>query len=393
MVKRERWLRRSVSLLLGAVTLWVVAAASESGSVAAAVEAAEDSLHLPKLLMQWELGDSGSGTASLPTLLCLRQSPLLWASYQARQTAAEVKPVSPPAEEKPQEEPDAAPQPEVPSPAAVNSDAAQGLLFADNNAPAQTTIPTSAQSYVVAGSAYIKNASSRQITPELFDGSFAARLGSEDGPQVLILHTHGSEAYTMPPGEEYEASGSYRTRDTEKNMIRIGDEMAAVLSGYGISVVHDREIHDTDYNSAYESSGTSIEAYLQKYPSIHFVLDVHRDAISDADGRQYKLVSQEDSHAAQVSIVMGSNYDQWLENLRLAVAVQQTVLASRPTLMRPVIVRGYGYNQGLSTGSLLVEIGTAGNSLDEAIYAGRLFAAGFAETIGGTRQQSASGGT
>ena len=175
--------------------------------------------------------------------------------------------------------------------------------------------------------------------------------------------------------------------------MRIGDEMAAVLSGYGISVVHDREIHDTDYNSAYESSGTSIEAYLQKYPSIHFVLDVHRDAISDADGRQYKLVSQEDPHAAQVSIVMGSNYDQWLENLRLAVAVQQTVLASRPTLMRPVIVRGYGYNQGLSTGSLLVEIGTAGNSLDEAIYAGRLFAAGFAETIGGTRQQSASGGT
>ena len=85
MVKRERWLRRSVSLLLGAVTLWVVAAASESGSVAAAVEAAEDSLHLPKLLMQWELGDSGSGTASLPTLLCLRQSPLLWAAYQARQ--------------------------------------------------------------------------------------------------------------------------------------------------------------------------------------------------------------------------------------------------------------------------------------------------------------------
>ncbi len=386
-MRKERWLRRSASLLLGAVTLWVVAAASESGSVSAAVKAAADSLHFSKLLVQWELGDTGSGAASLSTLVCLRQSPLLWAAYQAQQAAAAGS-VSPAEDgDTPQEEPAPAdPQPEAPSPAAADPDAGQGLVFAENGAPAQTTVPTSAQSYVVAGSAYIKNASSRDITPELFDGSFAAQLSGEDGPQVLILHTHGSEAYTMPPGEEYEASGSYRTRDTSKNMIRIGDEMAAVLSQYGISVVHDREIHDTDYNSAYENSGASAEAYLEKYPSIRFILDVHRDAISDADGRQYKLVSQEDPHAAQVSIVMGSNYDQWLENLRLAVVVQQTVLASRPTLMRPVIVRGYGYNQGLSTGSLLVEVGTAGNSLDEAIYAGRLFAAGFAETIGGAKQ-------
>lgn len=186
----------------------------------------------------------------------------------------------------------------------------------------------------------------------------------------------------MPAGEEYTPSGSYRTADTEKNMIRIGDEMAAVLSQYGISVLHDRQIHDTDYNSAYDKSYSSAAAYLEQYPSISFVLDVHRDAISDAEGRQYKVVSQEDPRAAQVSIVMGSSYDSWMDNLRLAAAVQGHLLEQHPTLMRPIILRYYGYNQSLSTGSMLVEIGAAGNSLDEAVYAARLFAAGFAETVG-----------
>ena len=232
---------------------------------------------------------------------------------------------------------------------------------------------------------YIKNSSDYTLDPAALDGTFPAKLGSADAPQVLILHTHGSEAYTMPAGEEYTPNGSYRTADTEKNMIRVGDEMAAVLSQYGISVLHDRQIHDTDYNSAYDKSYSSAAAYLEQYPSISFVLDVHRDAISDAEGRQYKVVSQEDPRAAQVSIVMGSSYDAWLDNLRLAAAVQGHLLEQHPTLMRPIILRYYGYNQSLSTGSMLVEIGAAGNSLDEAVYAARLFAAGFAETVGGVK--------
>ena len=237
----------------------------------------------------------------------------------------------------------------------------------------------------MAGNVYIKNSSDYTLDPAALDGTFPAKLGSADAPQVLILHTHGSEAYTMPAGEEYTPSGSYRTADTEKNMIRIGDEMAAVLSQYGISVLHDRQIHDTDYNSAYDKSYSSAAAYLEQYPSISFVLDVHRDAISDAEGRQYKVVSQEDPRAAQVSIVMGSSYDSWMDNLRLAAAVQGHLLEQHPTLMRPIILRYYGYNQSLSTGSMLVEIGAAGNSLDEAVYAARLFAAGFAETVGGVK--------
>lgn len=115
-----------------------------------------------------------------------------------------------------------------------------------------------------------------------------------------------------------------------------------------------------------------------------FVLDVHRDAIEDRAGHQYKVITREDPHCAQISFVMGSNNDHWLENVKLAVAVQQKLTDMSPTLMRPLTLRNSNYNQHLTTGSMLVEIGTAGNSLDEALRAARLFAAGLAQVITGT---------
>lgn len=367
----KKFLRRSGAALLAACTVWTLIVTVESRSVPAALAAMRSSFHLPNMLMQLALGDlTGEKEMSLSTLLCLGQSPLLWAGYGNLP--------DPPQPDIPAEET------AVPDAPADTDDLTQGLTFADNGAPSQTVIPTSPKSYTVAGNVYIKNGSDHTLDPAAFDGTFPAQLGDSTQPQVLILHTHGSEAYTMPAGEEYEASGSYRTMDTTKNMIRVGDEIAAVLSRYGLSVLHDRQIHDTDYNSAYDKSYDSAAAYLEKYPSISFVLDIHRDAISDADGNQYKVVSQEDPRAAQLSIIMGSNYDAWLSNLRLAVAVQSHLTHDHPTLMRPITLRWYGYNQSLSTGSLLVEVGAAGNSLDEAIYAARLFAQGFAETLGCT---------
>lgn len=366
----KKLLRRSGAALLAACTVWIMVTTVECHSVPDAIEAARQSFHLPEALLQLALGDiTGGKDISLSTLICLRQSPLLWAAYGT------LTPSAPTADEETPSEPEA---PVTPVKASTLTD---GLSFAANGAPAQTAVPTSAQSYTVAGNVFIKNGSGKTIDPALLDGTFPSELGQADAPQVLILHTHGSEAYTMPDGEGYTPSGDYRTRDESKNMIRIGDEIAATLSGYGISVLHDREIHDSDYNSAYDESYDSAAAYLQKYPSISFILDVHRDAISDADGKQYKVVSEEDPNAAQLSIVLGSNYDTWMNNLRLASAVQAHLLDQRPTLMRPIIVRSCGYNQSLCSGFLLVEVGAAGNSLDEAIYAARLFAVGFAETI------------
>ena len=220
----------------------------------------------------------------------------------------------------------------------------------------------------------------------MLSGGYAASLGAQ-GPQVLIIHTHATESYTMPPGAEYEASDTFRTTDTRCNMVRIGDEMAQVMSEAGLGVVHDRTLHDyPSYSGSYDRSLKAIEEYLQRYPTISFVLDVHRDAVQDANGNQFKLLCGEDRNAAQLEFVIGSNggglsHEQWRENLKLACAVQETLYRDHPTLMRPITVRNSRYNQHKTTGSLLVEVGTAGNSLEEAVNGARLFAAGFAETI------------
>lgn len=379
----KNFLRRCGALLLAVCTLWTVAATVESRSVQAAAAAMRESFHLPGLLLRLELGDlTGEKNMSLSTLLCLRQSPLLWAAYGA--LPEEETPASDDTQDNTQQAPVETPTDEPTG----QSDRTDGLTFADNGAPSQTVIPSSPKSYTVAGDVYIKNSSQRTIDPALLDGTFPAKLSGGSEPQVLILHTHGSEAYTMPEGQGYVSTGTCRTSDTTKNVVRVGDEIASVLSDYGISVLHDRTLYDDPlYEGAYGRSVEGIEGYLEKYPSLTFILDIHRDAVEDAQHRQYKLISLEDPNAAQLSFIMGSNHDGWQENLKLAVAVAEAVKADYPTVMRPITLRNSNYNQHKSLGSMLVEVGAAGNSLDEALNSARIFADGFARVVLATKAE------
>lgn len=373
-------LRRVAALCLSALTLWTSAVTAESESFTAALSQMHTSSPLPPKLLQWELGDfSEKDNLSTATMLALWQSPLL---LSQREKIAELA-AKPEKEKKPKKKP-TTPKKEKPTKPKAQQlkTPIDGLAFHDNGIPAQTVHPTNSKGYTVVNGVYIKNTSSHTLDREaLAPADFSARL-SDDGPQVLIIHSHGSEAYSMPKGEEYKATGNFRTDDRDCNIVRIGDEVVSVLSSYGISALHDRTLHDVpDYNESYNNSYDAIEEYVRKYPSISFVLDIHRDAIEDADGQQYKLVSDEEPRAAQVSLVMGSAYDTWQDNLKLAIAVQEHLTEDHPTLMRPISVCGYRYNQHFAPGSMLVEIGAAGNSLDEALLAARLFAKGFAETI------------
>jgi len=306
----------------------------------------------------------------------LRQSPMLLAAEaqvaQEAETTAETE--------------------ETPSPAPAETPEEETTGQTENTGGQGESKPLSVvaadeNGYTRVGDVFIKNSSRQTVEGIVFDGTFAAALG-EDAPQVLIIHTHGSEAYTMPPGEEYEDTGSFRTADASVSVIRVGDELARVLSGYGISVLHDRALYDDpEYNGAYYRAEDAIEAYMEKYPSIGFILDVHRDALEDKAGHQYKVVTREDPDCAQVSLVMGSSWEGWQENLKFAVAVQQHLTEGHPTLMRPLTLRNSDYNEYFTPGSLLVEIGAAGNTQAEArraaLKAVRVFGEGFAEVVTG----------
>lgn len=372
--------RIAFAAALTALTLWTVGVAATAHSLSDAAERLRQETALPLALLRYEMGGEEADELSLGASLALSLTPIL-ADARSEVTQAWSSELQlPPDETKPDTEDHEG---------TTLSDAQTGETVprgADNGVPSRTLRVGDPSGYTVLGNVCINNGSKCTLDASQLTGAPAAAECPADGPQVLIVHTHGTEAYTMPAGEEYEASDDHRTLEKEKNMIRVGDEIAAVLSLYGISVLHDRQIHDTDYNSAYDKSYDSAAAYLQKYPSLSFVLDIHRDAISDADGKQYKVVSEEDPRAAQLSIVMGSNYSAWMDNFRLAAAVQAHLLKDHPTLMRPILLRPYGYNQSLCTGYLLVEVGAAGNSLDEAIYSARLFASAFAETLGAAKK-------
>ena len=382
-MQKKRIGRMLCSLSLAAATLWGVSVTAPAQDARSALIALRRGEELGVLLLKWERGGAETDAFSVPVSLALRMTPLLREGEDEIAQAWSAELEQPPADSG--GDADAAQDNEENT--VLSQPVTTGeLKVTENGVTARTLKPSDPSGYTVLGNVYINNGSDAALDASMLAGPYAAALG-ETGPQVLIIHTHATESYTMPAGSEYEASDTFRTTDTRCNMVRIGDEMEQVLTAAGIGVVHDRSLYDyPSYSGSYDRSLKAIEGYLEKYPTISFVLDVHRDAVQDANGNQFKLLCGEDKNAAQLEFVIGSNggglsHDLWRENLKLACAVQETLHADYPTLMRPITVRNSRYNQFKTTGSLLVEVGTAGNSLEEAVNAARLFAAGFAETI------------
>ncbi len=206
-------------------------------------------------------------------------------------------------------------------------------------------------------------------------------------PEILIIHTHSSEAYTQAGLDRYEASDSARTEDTQFNVVRIGDELAEILSGYGLEVIHDRGIYDyPSYTGSYSRSGAAVQQYLESYPDIGIVLDIHRDALGSGDVVYKTMAEEEGSVASQIMLLCGSDasgleHPGWRDNLSLALYMQNAAVAKHPTLMRPVSLVKERYNQHLSPGSLIVEVGSSGNTLQEALAAIRLFGHAVGESL------------
>lgn len=387
-IHRRRRKGRPVLLIpLCCVVLYLVAVTAAAPSASAALGALDERGDLAMALLRSQLMDTRRQEALPVGLhLVLSQSPLLLAGREEvltlrRQQENDAPEPFDETQTPPPAQEDTGTLPEMPA------ESVTPLIFADNGVPARTLIPASAEGYVVTGDVYITNTSDNTFDSSLFDGSFAAAAG-EEGPQVLIVHTHGSEAYTMPAGQEYVPSGDCRTTDNSCNVVRVGEELAKTLEEAGLTVLHDTTLHDyPEYSGAYGRSLTTVEGYLQKYPTISLVLDVHRDAVSDGEGNAYKVVSNVAGlNAAQMAFVIGTDgggleHPNWRENLKLAAAVQQRLTEDFPTLMRPITVRNSRYNQHTTAGSLLIEMGAAGNSLDEALLSARLLGRAVAEVV------------
>lgn len=198
-------------------------------------------------------------------------------------------------------------------------------------------------------------------------------------PQVLIMHTHATESYEPYERDFYDASFNSRTTDRSMNMAAVGDKIAEQLETAGIGVIHDTTLHDyPSYNGSYDLSRETVQKYLDEYPSIKIVLDVHRDAIERESGERIApLAAIDGKNAAQVMIICGCddgtmNMPNCMKNLRFACLLQRQMESDYPGLTRPVLFDYRKYNQDLTTGSILIEMGGHANSIEQAEYSGEL---------------------
>ena len=289
----------------------------------------------------------------------------LWSLGVLNALAARLEPV-PAGEALPAQEPEQTALPTAesePSPAAV-------VQPEPDPSPQGTAVPVIARTDLPR----VDDRTSGHDLAALFAEGWSLTL-PDTGPQVLILHSHSTEAYTPQGEDQYEASDPGRTLDKEQNVIRVGDELAAILEEEGFTVIHDRELYDwPNYNGSYTRSRAAAEKWLEEQPGIRVVIDLHRDALN---GKKtvYKLP---EGTCAQVMLVLttgdsGLYHPNWRENVKLGLELQAEMETAEPGLSRPMLLSPARYNEQLSPGYLLLEVGSDANTLGEALEAVRRF--------------------
>ena len=213
---------------------------------------------------------------------------------------------------------------------------------------------------------------------------------NKEEPTVLIYHTHTTETYQLLDRDFYPTGNETRTSDEARNMIRVGKAICEQLEEAGYKVIHVTDIHDNPYSGAYSRSRKTVEEYLKEYPSIQITLDIHRDAIQRSDGTKIApTVEIDGKKAAQIMIISGcqeegngiTNLPDWKENLTFALKLQNELESSFPGITRPLYFCARSYNMNLTHCSLLVEMGSDANTLEEAVYTGKCLGAALTDIL------------
>ncbi len=372
----KRAARRFAALFFATLALWLLGLTCDPGAACAKLG---ESAAFVSTALRLELGEDAPAGAweglGRWDRLALGQSSLLFPIGAEEDDTA----------------PDAPPAGEGDAGAASEDDAERPLpdtVTAPEDIQERTLLPADTEGYLAAQGVSLFNYTNKAVDVAALAAAQVTIHLEDSGPQVLIMHTHTTEAYTMDGTDVYAESDASRTIDEHYNMLRVGDEMQQIFEGMGLRVVHDRTLYDyPQYSGAYTRSCAGVESWLERYPTIQVVLDVHRDALIGSDGTVYKAVTDVDGEkTAQVLMIVGTDdlgqeHPYWPENLALSIRIQQHLDARWPTLARPITLRSSRFNQQLTRGSLLIEVGSHGNTLQEALRGARLFAQAAGEVL------------
>lgn len=226
----------------------------------------------------------------------------------------------------------------------------------------------------------VRNETEYELTEEILKPEI-----SINNKNILLFHTHTCESYTSSEKFEYTQTGTYRTTDFDYNVVRVGTELTNQLKSYGYNVIHDNTYHDYPaYNGSYGRSLTTVKNLLEQYNNTDVVIDLHRDAIGDYTYAPTVQIGNEE--AAQLMFVIGTDgggleHDNWNENLKFAVKIQEKANELYPGLFKPIILRNSRYNQHLTKAACIIEVGATGNTMDQCLNSMKYLAKVMSEVI------------
>lgn len=194
---------------------------------------------------------------------------------------------------------------------------------------------------------------------------------NKKGPKILIYHTHAMEQYILDKKQLLSGKIPDHSTKASSSVIAVGEELKMQFKKNGIDTIHNTTYHDKyDFYRAYVESLKTLNQYIKSYPSISMTIDIHRDG-SSVPGEKLRTVKMINGvNAARIMIVVGTNagklsHPNWMENMKLAVKLENALNKIAPGLAKPIYLSSNRYNEHVTLGSLLIEIGGDGNLIAE----------------------------
>lgn len=180
---------------------------------------------------------------------------------------------------------------------------------------------------------------------------------SEYLPIAYIYNTHQTEKYI-----------DYTVYDASK-------ELTDMLTKSGIESYFEEQsvsvflqTNNLKYHKSYSGSRKYLEEAKNKYPTINYFFDIHRDSVS----KDKSTISYNGKNYAKVLFVVGTDNPNNDKNKNSTNKLNEIIKSKVPNISRGIVYHGgkeYNgvYNQDISENVFLIEVGGKDNTKEEVL--------------------------
>lgn len=199
----------------------------------------------------------------------------------------------------------------------------------------------------------------------------ASALGE---PLIYIYNTHQTEEY---------APGSLKNYNITPTVYMAANILKENLRENGINaIVEDSSLQKglsergLNYNSAYTLSYEWLTSAKERYPSVKYFIDLHRDSVSAS-------TTINNYSYAKMMFVIGMNHDNYKKNEELMLKLNEFLNRGYKGLMRePFYGKNSRYNQHFNENVMLIEIGGPESTISEVSLSVKAFAESLSNLLG-----------